>query len=196
MKNTMKTIGLATVTALALVGCGGGGGDTSDGYVAHPYDAPPISESLKNEYLTAVNNARAVGRTCGELGFFPAVPPLVWNDGLYKSAYEHSEDMNVVGYFSHSGSGGASDWTAQVQELGRKSTPAERIRNNTGDSEYGYLRSENLLREGSASRSAAQATNSLLTSPYHCAGIMSQGIQEMGMANVGKYWAQNFQGKS
>jgi len=181
MKNTMKTIGL--VTALALVGCGGGG-SKDDGYVAHPYDAPPISESLKNEYLTAVNNARAVGRTCGELGFFPAAAPLVWDDRLYKAAYEHSEDMASANHFEHSGSGTASDWTAQVQELGRGSTIEERAKNN-GYFFTGHV-DENI---GFGSNSLTVMMDAWLNSDGHCVGIMWKDTKGLGMAKVGKYWS-------
>jgi len=185
MKNTMKTIGLTAVVALTLTACGGGGGgsDTPD-YTPHPYDAPPISAADKNAYLNAVNNARATGRTCGSLGFFPAVPPLSWSDALYKAAYEHSEDMATSKVFEHIGSGTNSDWTAQVQELGIPSNPEDRGINN------GAISSNDALGENIAkgSTNLGAIINAWLKSDGHCLTIMEEQHKTMGMARVGSYW--------
>ena len=184
MKTTMKTIGLAAVTALTLVGCGGGGGGSD--YTPHPYDAPPISETLKAQYLNTVNQARSVGRTCGELGYFPPAPPLTWSDALYKSAYEHSEDMATVDVLSHDGSGTNSDWTANVQELGRGSTVAERAINN-GATE---ITDENA---GYGSTSLSVLMDAWLKSDGHCAGVMYDRAKNLGMARVGLYWSMELE---
>jgi len=183
----MKTITLATIATLALVGCGGGGGDN---YTAHPYDAPPISESVKAEYLNAVNQARSVGRTCGELGYFPPAPPLAWSDALYKSAYEHSEDMSVSGVFEHIGSGTNSDWTAQVQELGRGSNLDDRARNNG----YTIGAGENILM---GTRSLKTAFNAWLESDGHCSLIMEDDFKhgDYALAKVGSYWTMRIGGE-
>ena len=43
--------------------------------------------------VDAVNAARASGRTCGDLGFFRAVPPLRTNALLAAAAQRHADDM-------------------------------------------------------------------------------------------------------
>jgi len=182
MRNTMKAIGLAALTAMALTACGGGGG--GDNYTPHPYDAPPISEADKNAYLSAVNNARATGRTCGSLGYFPPAPPLTWNNALYTSAYEHTEDMSVSGVFSHIGSGTESDWTSQVQELGRGSNSNDRGVNNGAFSDNEGV-GENL---GKGFGNIGSVVNAWLKSEGHCQTIMEDYWKTTGIARVGSYW--------
>ena len=182
MKNTIKTLSITAIAALTFTACSVGGED--DNYTPHPYDAPPISEALKHEYLTAINTARATGQTCGALGFFPPAPPLVWGDPHYRAAYEHSEDMATVGVLTHDGSGTNSDWTAQVQELGRGSTPGERMRNNGVKQDF---------RGGAENAGAGHANtneilNGWLASDGHCGAIMEKNFSKMGMAHVGIYW--------
>ena len=190
MKNTIKTITLATITTIALTACGGGGGDSTPGYTAHPYDAPGISEADKNAYLSAVNNARSVGRSCGALGWYDATAPLTWNDGLYRAAYEHSQDMDATDYYEHEGSGTASDWTAQVQELGRGSYFGERTQNNNAP--QAILQAENIAADYTSINSVM---NAWLASDGHCSSIMDGSTIEFGMARVGNYWTQEFSGE-
>jgi uncharacterized protein YkwD len=184
MKDTMIRLGLATLAAVTIVGCGSSGGGSSNGYTAHPFDAPAISEAKKAEYLNAVNQARSVGRSCGSLGFFGAVPALSWDNALYLAAYEHTQDMATTGHFEHDGSGKASDWTAQVQNLGRGSEAGERTENNKAS-----MGGENI---------AAYSTNlstiiaAWIGSPNHCQNIMDKDITKIGMAEVGSYWTQSF----
>jgi len=185
MKTTMKTIGLTAVATLTLVGCGGGSnGDVFD--TPHPYDAPPISEAKKAEYLNIINQARSVGRTCGKLGYFPPAPPVVWSDTFYKSAYEHAQDMATTGHYEHSGSGTNSDWTAQVQELGHASDPSERCWNNGYDNMNGC---SELIAYGDSS--FANAMKRWLVSDGHCVGIMDDYLTEMGAAEVDRYYVIN-----
>jgi len=186
MKTTMKTIGLVAVATLALVGCGGGGGDN---YTTHPYDAPPISQTDKSIYLKEINTIRATGRTCGSLGFFPAVDPLNWSNALYKASYEHSEDMSVSGVFEHVGSGTNSDWTAQVQELGKGSDLDDRAKNN------GYISGagENILM---GTNSMSLAFDTWLKSDSHCALIMEDLKNgDYALAKVGIYWTMRIGGE-
>lgn len=191
MKNTIKTIGLTTIAILALTACGGGSNDTASNYTPYPFDAPPISESLKNEYLTAINNVRSVGRTCGELGFFPAVAPLTWNDALYKASYEHSEDMATVNVPSHSGSKTESDWTYNVRDdINREfgSGYDDRAYNNGLD--LSKKKTTETVAYGFSSLSGA--INGWLNSPRHCTALMSNEYKLFGMARVSNYWTQMF----
>lgn len=192
MKSKFTQIGLTATVAIFLTACGGGSSGSSSGSASvesFPYDAPPISEANKAAYLAAVNNARATGRSCGSAGFYEAAPALMWNDGLYKAAYEHSQDMDTTGILTHSGSGGNSDWTAQVLNLGRASNLGDRIQNNTGERSSSSAYYENAAK-GFTSLSRVMAA--WLSSDGHCSAIMSKESREIGVAKVGVYWTQNF----
>lgn len=183
MKVTIKQTVVATVATLTLIGCGGG--DNKEEKIVHPYDAPAISQADKNAYLSAVNGARSVGRTCGD-GYYPAVAPVVWNDALYKASYEHTEDMSVNNHFEHYGSGQNSDWTAQILEVGRGSEMTERVDMN------GYTKNgagENIA-EGFGNLNSVM--NAWLASTGHCINIMGESKTDFGMAKVGNYWTQLF----
>jgi uncharacterized protein YkwD len=187
----MKKTLIATAAALTLMGCGGTGtgGDPVE-YV--PFDAPAISAAQKAEFLDAVNEARSHGRECGKYGYMPAVPPLRWDDRLYRAANEHSEDMAETSHYKHTGSGTEHDWTAQVLDLGRGSKPAERALNNG-------------LKDGIGENIDAYYTTTeehmkrWLDSEGHCRNIMYAGSKLFGMAHVenedsewGSYWTQTF----
>lgn len=166
--------------------------DPTSTYTAYPYEAPAISESDRDAFLAAVNNMRSEPRDCGSYGIMPATTPLVWNDALYKAAYEHNVDMAEADYDDHTGSGEASDWTAQVQELGRGSTPEERAKNNG----YSEGAGENLW----ASPKTLDVTiNGWMASDGHCYNIMWSGYSTLGMSHYvdggsrwGDYWTALF----
>jgi uncharacterized protein YkwD len=154
---------------------------------------PPISKSTVNQYLTVVNQARAVAQDCGSQGKWQSASPVMWNEKLYSSAYEHMQDLIVSQTFSHDGSGGESDWSGYP--LGIKSTQVERAEN------YGYEWSrlgENL--GGGASIDTPQKiVNAWLESDSHCANLMNPHFTEMGMVRITdetalytNYWGQNF----
>jgi len=174
-----------------LNACGGGTGKTPIIYTPHANDTPAVLASTKQAYLDAINHERSAPQNCGIKGIKPAVSPLVWNDNLYKAAYEHSEDLAVSNTFSHSGSGTNSDWTAQVQNLGEGSTFKERSENN------GYIGwktlGENIAK---GQTSITQVIKSWMDSDGHCANMMSAKYTEIGMAQFEKdgsiYWTQNF----
>jgi uncharacterized protein YkwD len=198
----MKTVNLTTIialsTILALSGCGSSGDSTPTitqpiieeptiptvEYI--PFDAPILDEGTKHEYLTAINNVRATGRYCGAT-FYPAVPPLVWNDSLYKASYEHSEDLVVSGTFSHDGSGTDSDWTAQVLEL-EFSTSQDRGNNN------GYIGGvgENVTFWDVEDYTLNEAIKNFLESEGHCVNMMRSKYTNFGMAHYDNIWTQNF----
>jgi uncharacterized protein YkwD len=56
--------------------------------------------------LELINEARAEGRSCGS-EFFPAAPPLSWDDRVAAAAEGHSEDMAENQFFDHEGSDGS-----------------------------------------------------------------------------------------
>jgi len=157
---------------------------------------PVLSASEKQAYLDAINYVRGQEQDCGSRGIKPAVPALVWNDNLYKASWEHSNDLAKTNTFSHTGSGQATDVTAQVNSLGRGSNVGERIEHNgyTQWKAYG----ENIA-AGTVMNQAQEAIDGWVGSPGHCANMMNPTFTEVGMAHVydknsyySHYWTQNF----
>jgi len=160
-------------------------------------EASKISDELKTEYLDAINAARAETQDCGEEGVFDPAPALTWNDLLGNAAWEHSNDMAQSDTFSHTGSGTASDTTAQEQELGRGSRFRERVENH-GYTDYRTI-GENIA---GGYGSAEDVVEAWLASDHHCANLMNPKFTEVGMALVekdgtelGTYWTQEFGGR-
>ena len=156
-----------------------------------PHNAPRLDTGTKARYLSAVNQMRAEPRRCGGK-IYRAAQPLQWSDKLYRAAYEHSKDMAACCYFSHSGSGKTSDWTAKVQQLGKCSSFVNRIENN-GYTKYRGV-AENIAY---GSYTFDKVMQQWIHSEGHCANIMNPKFTEFGMAKVKSadgryYWTQNF----
>ena len=154
---------------------------------------PTISQSRIDEYLTAVNKARSSKQTCGSRGAFPATSRLTWNEKLYKSSYEHTQDLLLSQTFSHEGSGTESDWTGTV--LGKASLLNERI--ETYDYKWKII-GEN-LGAGTKIDTAEKMVEGWLNSEYHCVNLMNPDFTELGMvlitdesSHYTHYWTQNF----
>ncbi len=186
---------LYAVLAMLLIlgGCGGQRHVVYPVSKVHPvpHRAPALDAAAKKHYLAAVNRMRTEPRQCGNR-IYHAAKPLRWNESLYHAAYEHSKDMAECSYFSHSGSGSKSDWTAKTQNLQRCSTFVNRIENN------GYLRhrgvSENIAYGATSVEAVMQQW---IHSEGHCRNIMNPKYTEFGMAQVRSqngvtYWTQNF----
>ena len=156
-----------TGVLLALL-CGCGGGDP--GTVSPPASPPggsgpgtgiPGIESIRQEFLDAVNQARSVGRMCGST-LYPAAPAVAWNDNLAMAAYLHSSDMAMNEFFSHTGSDGSS--------------PGERIIREGYDwRTYG----ENIAVNYPTVSAVMQGW---LGSDGHCRNIMNPAFREIGAA--------------
>ena len=152
-----------------------------------------ISEALIEEYLTAVNQARAKEQDCASKGKFRATTAVVWNEKLYKASYEHIQDLIASKTFEHEGSGTESDWAGYA--LGKKSTQVERVES------YGYSwrgLGENLA-GGQKIDTATKAVEAWLKSDEHCENLMNPLFEEMGMVMIynedslyTNYWGQNF----
>jgi len=67
----------------------------------------PGVADIRDEFLAAVNQARAVHRKCGNTRYGPA-PPVSWSGNLAMAAYLHSRDMVLKNIVSHTGSDGSS----------------------------------------------------------------------------------------
>lgn len=154
---------------------------------------PAISDTLKREYLAAINTARASTQNCQSRGDFAATSALSWENNLYKASYEHSQDLIASKTFAHEGSGTESDWAGYA--LSKSSDLVDR------SEAYGYEWSrlgENLA-GGTNINTAQEAVNSWLESGSHCANLMNPNFTEVGMAMVKNddsvyvhYWSQNF----
>lgn len=129
--------------------------------------------------LGAVNAARSMPRSCGARQFAPA-PALAWNGALADAALAHSGDMATQRYFSHQGKDG--------RVVGERALQAG----------YRWRRiGENIA---SGQDSANEAVTGWLSSPGHCANLMSRDFTEMGAAyaistsrDVPRvYWTQVF----
>lgn len=129
--------------------------------------------------LALVNTIRAAGRTCGEQRFDPA-PPLAWSEALAYAALAHSRDMVGMKKLTHEGKSGSQVADRAEAEGYRYRTIAENIAS-------GFV-------------TPAEAVDSWLTSPGHCANIMNPFLAEMGAAydiNAARkpgtvYWTQVF----
>ncbi len=179
MKKLLAIVAAGTVVLVVAAGCSGGG------YKAHPFkDAPDIDS---HPLLEIINTKRAETQQCGEetITLGADAQKLEWSQTLYAIAYEHTLDMNKSGIIhdNGAGSGKQSDYTAQVQNLGRGSTHSERVRNNdyhpvhikeiaTGDNNATHV-------------STVQAIITYwLSDPEKCKKIMDANVTEFGMAHI------------
>jgi len=154
---------------------------------------PTISQSKIDTYLNAVNKVRNRKQTCGSQGTFLATGKLIWNEKLYNSSYEHTQDLVLSQTFSHEGSGRESDWTGTA--LGKASLLTERVES------YGYkwkMIGEN-LGAGTNIDTAEKMVDGWLKSDHHCANLMNPEFTELGMVLIKDessrythYWTQNF----
>lgn len=128
--------------------------------------------------LDRVNEARSQPRQCGDK-HFEATGPLSWNCTLEDAAQAHSEDMAELEFFSHTGPDGL--------EIG------ERVRRRG----YSWRAvGENIA---AGQDSVDRVMGRWLSSPGHCANIMSAKFTEMGASRVeapesqySPFWTQVF----
>jgi uncharacterized protein YkwD len=106
-------------------------------------------------------------------------PPLRWNDLLAAAAIAHSRDMAARNYFSHSAKNG------------------NRVGDRAQREGYKWRRIGENIAAGQGS--AEQAVSAWLSSPTHCANLMSRDFTEMGAAyalnsesETPIYWTQVF----
>lgn len=190
MTHLAKLALISSVTSILFVGCGEKSPTTSTENMAK------VITTSQVEILEAINKARAEVRDCNDgYGIVGPSAPLTWNDTLYASAYEHSNDLAVSDTFDHDGSGTASDVTGSNH--GRASHFNERIKVN-GYTNYSII-GENIA---GGQASIEKAVSAWLASPAHCTNLMESEFTEIGVAVVtnpdstyGIYWTQNFGGK-
>ena len=134
--------------------------------------------SFAQEMLSAVNRARAHARKCGGRSM-PAVAQLSWNKQLQQAAYVHSSNMAKYEFFSHTGLDG------------------KEVSHRARDMGYNWRAVGENISAGASDVEAVMA--GWLSSPGHCATIMSADYTEMAAAVVmnsstyyGSYWTQVF----
>lgn len=148
--------------------------------MATPLQFPQLGDrrAVMAKVLELTNQARSRARRCGDRAL-AAAPPLRANPQLEQAASLHAKDMAQHEYLEHAGRDG--------------STPAQRV------SRAGYdWRSvgENIA---AGQGTAEDVVDDWLSSPGHCANLMSPDFTEMGVAyavNMASrpaiYWAQEF----
>lgn len=141
----------------------------------HPLPSTAISSGVdKTLMLQLVNDVRKKGCQCGDT-WYPPASAVTWNDLLEKAATKHSRDMFEHKYFSHA-SGDGTKAGARIEAVGyRWKTYGENIA-------MGYI-------------SEKEVVNGWVSSPGHCKNLMNSSYKEMGVANVGNYWTQEFAAK-
>ena len=128
-------------------------------------------ENIKASMLEEVNNLRRTGCKCGDKTM-PPVPELKWNDKLEKSALRHAKDMMENELMGHTGSDGSQPDERITATGYRWSVIGENVA-------FGYSTVEDAL-EGWKSSQA------------HCHNIMDPEFSEIGAAQQGIYWVQDF----
>ena len=128
------------------------------------------------EVVRLTNEARAVGRMCGDTSH-GAVGPLQINAQLNLAAQGHSEDMARRNYFEHDNPDGKS--------------PTDRMR------AAGYTGSRTGENIAVGQPTPKAVVDAWIKSPGHCRNIMNGGYTEIGIgffktSNQGPWWTQNF----
>ncbi len=169
MKLTARVILASTLTATALT--------ASAVDLTKVTCNVPVTE-FREALLQATNDARSKGRFCGSQ-FYAKAAPLRWNGRLAKAARNHSRDMAINNFFSHTGSDGLQVWDRAV---------------NAGFN-YNYI-GENIA---AGYTTAASTQSGWEKSPGHCRNIMNPNYVVMGArcitrsnSDYQRYWTVVF----
>jgi len=155
---------LFAVALSFMFGCGGGDSGTvssSTSPPGNPGTGDPGIDSIRQEFLDAVNQARSADRMCGN-ELLEAALPVEWNETLAMAAFLHSEDMVIHQLFSHTGSDG--------------STAGEKI---TREGYDWWTYGENIA---VGYQSVSAVMQGWLGSEGHCRNIMNPAFAEIGAA--------------
>ncbi len=128
----------------------------------------------KAKILLLINGVRQTGCNCGSVSM-PPVASVVWNDKLAKAGYDHSVDMNINNYFSHTGPDG-SNADQRITAAG-----------------YSWKTYGENIAKGYTTEQAV--VNGWLTSEGHCKNIMNGNFKDMGVGREHNYWTQVFGAK-
>jgi uncharacterized protein YkwD len=148
--------------------------------VATPFTAPAATDlaQVARNAVALVNEARSKARKCGRTQF-EAAPPLTLSARLNQAALIHSQDMANRKFFEHVGSDGS--------KVGDRVTRVGYTWRTAG---------ENIA---IGAQTPEAVVHGWLTSPGHCANLMSPAFTEMGIgyavdpkSEAGIYWTQVF----
>ncbi|AMD02372.1 CAP domain-containing protein [Halomonas chromatireducens] len=135
-------------------------------------------DARQQAMLERVNEARSEDRQCGD-DAYKATQSLAWSCRLEEAAEAHSQDMAKNEFFGHT----------DAEDVGVN----ERV-NDTG---YDWMAVGENIAAGQAD--VAEVIEGWLSSPGHCANIMSDQFTEMGAAVVeaedseySPFWTQVF----
>lgn len=148
--------------------------------VAAPFLPPGAAQAndVQSRVLALVNEARAKPRRCGTESF-AATRPVRLNATLQATAAAHATDMARHNYFDHVGRDGSH------------------VEDRASSSGYRWRRIGENIAAGHTQAEAAM--QDWLSSPEHCANVMSPDYTEMGSAfavnnssSAGIYWVKVF----
>lgn len=160
IKKLLTVNAVLIVLLLIFAACDSGqSGDSTPGPTNPPPTNPPPSDDFETTTLELINNARAEGRNCGDT-FFPAAPPLVWDDRVAAAALGHSTDMAENQFFGHEGSDGSDAGDRLMNEGYDPQTWGEDILVGLTD--------------------GRQVIENFLESPGHCEILMNPSFEDVG----------------
>ena len=145
-------------------------------------DSEPSSSCAPNEtkqaWLERINQVRGESRRCGDKSL-QAVEPLGWSCTLEAAAEDYAKNMAENDFFSHTNPAG------------------EGVGERVSAKGYDWWAVGENIAAGQDSIDAV--IEGWLSSPGHCANLMSEKFSEMGMAKAqapdsvySPYWAQIF----
>jgi uncharacterized protein YkwD len=114
--------------------------------------------------MARINQLRAQGADCGSQGKYAPAPALTWEPLLAKAAFNHSQDMALKNFFSHTGSNGST--------LGSRVDAVGYVWSNLG---------ENIA---AGQPSVDIAVDDWIASDGHCANMMNPALTQVGLACV------------
>ena len=119
--------------------------------------------------LEIINQNRAAGAVCGSQNRQP-VNALRWSDELAKAALDHSNDMQINNFFSHTSQDGR-EFSQRAREAGFDGAPV----------------GENIARGYPNEEAVMQGW---MESPGHCTNIMNENATHVGVARSteGAFW--------
>lgn len=133
-------------------------------------DTPIDETDVTDSVLIEINKLRATGCKCGA-DDMPAVPPLVSNPLLTKTAVSYAYDMNTRNYFSHI----SPEGTSPIQRASAVGYTGKYV---------GEVIARNY-------NSSAEVVIGWKNSEDHCKAMMSNIYVEMGAGKSGKIWVAN-----
>jgi uncharacterized protein YkwD len=137
------------------------------------------TDDFKDDFLRRINRVREQGCNCGSTYMKP-VPPLVWNDKLEKAARGHAADMKRNRYFNHTSKDGRT-MSDRIKAAGYTYTGFK-----------SFAVGENIA---FGQQSIQEVSDGWFESVGHCKNLMNPSFKEIGIAENGSYWVQDFGGR-